>query len=57
MELQGTALCNLAEVLAAGRRKAEAKDALTRAVQLFERKGNVLLAGRARRLLTGTPAG
>ena len=45
---RGHVLLSLAEVMRAARREADAAEALGRAVELFERKGNVVAAERAR---------
>ena len=47
----GDALIDLAEVLRIAGRAAEAKPAVEHAVTLYERKGNIVSAGKARTLL------
>ena len=47
----GDALMDLAEVLSVAGRAAEAKPAVEHAVTLYERKGNIMSAGKARTLL------
>jgi Flp pilus assembly protein TadD len=44
-------LMDLGEVLALARRPTEAAEAVRRALDLYERKGNVMSAGRARAVL------
>ncbi len=44
-------MLDLAEVLQAAGKPAEAVEAVEQAIELFERKGNVVGAKRARRLL------
>jgi hypothetical protein len=51
LNLQGAALTALAEVLTAGDRSAEARAAAEDALQLYERKGNLVLADTARTFL------
>ena len=50
---QGDALCDLAEVLAAGGRPSEARAALERALDRYERKANVAMAERTRVRIAG----
>jgi class 3 adenylate cyclase/tetratricopeptide (TPR) repeat protein len=57
LRAQGDALCDLAEVLEAADRRDEAVEAWQKALERFERKGLVPLAGRAReRLAARKPA-
>lgn len=51
LNARGTALMRLAEVLSLAGRPGEAVSPLNDAIQLFDRKGNLVLAGEARRLL------
>jgi class 3 adenylate cyclase len=51
LNLQGDALCDLAEVLAAAGRSEEAADALDQARDRYERKGNLAMARRVRKQL------
>lgn len=53
---QGDALCDLAVVMRAGGRHAEAADALVAALELYERKKNLPMARRVRALLVGAQA-
>jgi predicted ATPase/class 3 adenylate cyclase len=53
LELQAAALANLAEVLGLAGRASEADAIVARAVQLFERKGNVVAPQRIRGLVDG----
>src|SRR5206468_2854648 len=53
----GDALMDLAEVLASAGRSRGAADAARHAAGLYERKGNLVLAGRARRRLAELAAG
>jgi class 3 adenylate cyclase/DNA-binding SARP family transcriptional activator/tetratricopeptide (TPR) repeat protein len=53
LNLHGDALLDFAEVLRAARRPAEARAAAGRALELYERKGNVVSAARARASLGG----
>jgi tetratricopeptide (TPR) repeat protein len=54
--MRGDTYVDLAEVLSLSGRAAEAADALERAVTLYERKGNVVSAGRARERLAALVA-
>ena len=54
VELQGDCLVALADVLKAVGRNDDAGPALERAIRLYERKGNVVLAARTRSRLTST---
>ena len=47
-ELQGDALCDLAEVLAAAGRTDEAAEALEQALDRYERKKNLAMAAQVR---------
>jgi hypothetical protein len=53
---QGTAFMDLADVLAIAGRSQEGEEALHRAIEAFGRKGNVVLADRARAVLRASPA-
>jgi DNA-binding SARP family transcriptional activator len=54
LDSHGDALVNLAEILLLGRRSREADECFRRAVDLYEEKGNLLSANRARsRLFAG----
>jgi tetratricopeptide (TPR) repeat protein len=55
--VHGDALLDLAAVLRSGGRQPDALAAVERAVQHYERKGNVASAAKARTLLTGSAAG
>jgi Flp pilus assembly protein TadD len=48
LSVKGETLVDLAEVLTAGGRSDQARDALEQALALFEQKGNVVMAGRTR---------
>jgi DNA-binding SARP family transcriptional activator len=48
LNLRGNALCDLAHVLARARRPREAGEAIRRARELYEQKGNLIAADRAR---------
>jgi len=54
LDLQGDTLLDLAEVLRLAGRAAEASAAVEQALGLYERRGNVVSAGRARALLGET---
>ena len=56
VDYQAHALADLAEVLALGGERDAAADHLARAVELFEAKGNVVAARRARSALVEIPA-
>ena len=51
LNLQGSALLALADVLAAGGRDVDARAAADEALELYERKGNIVSAEAARRLV------
>ena len=53
INVRAETLIDLAEVLDAAARTAEASEALRLAVALFEQKGNIVMAGRARDRLDG----
>jgi tetratricopeptide (TPR) repeat protein len=53
----GDALLDLADVLRVAGRDAEARDAVRSALALYEAKGNLAAAGRARALLDSAAAG
>jgi tetratricopeptide (TPR) repeat protein len=48
LNLHGRALCDFAEVLALAGKQVEATDVLERALGLYERKGNIVMAERTR---------
>ena len=56
LDQQGDALCDLAEVLLAGGRGEEAAGAFEQALDLYERKKNLAMAGRIREKLATTAA-
>jgi DNA-binding SARP family transcriptional activator len=56
LDLRATWLMDLAEVLTLGGRPQEARGPLGRALDLYERKGNLVMASRARELLATAAA-
>jgi Flp pilus assembly protein TadD len=56
LDLRATWLMDLAEVLMLSGRPQDARDPLGRALDLYERKGNLVMASRARELLAAPAA-